>query len=192
MSTMPPFQGGLQPTAKTWVDGRLRESVDPDDFRRGVDATANSAAASACGAGRRSRHPLMAGALAAAMSKSLMNRENPPQGAAAAVRRGWQAVERRRPTSSGQNRRVRSAQELHQAGLEALVGRRLPAARRLLERAREAAVEPDLLARIDASRAFLTAELGDLMGALRALRRGARRWRASPSRRWVCCTASER
>jgi tetratricopeptide (TPR) repeat protein len=61
---------------------------------------------------------------------------------------------------------VRSAHELHQAGLEALVGRRLPTARRLLERARDAAAEPDLLARIEASRAFLTVELGDLTGAL--------------------------
>ncbi|HEY2878759.1 CHAT domain-containing protein [Nocardioides sp.] len=62
---------------------------------------------------------------------------------------------------------MRSAHELHQAGLEALVGRRLPAARRLLERAREEAVEPDVLARIEASRAFLTVELGDHIGALR-------------------------
>jgi tetratricopeptide (TPR) repeat protein len=62
---------------------------------------------------------------------------------------------------------VRSAHELHQAGLEALVGRRLPAARRLLERARNVALEPDLIARIEASRAFLTLEGGDLGGALR-------------------------
>jgi tetratricopeptide (TPR) repeat protein len=61
---------------------------------------------------------------------------------------------------------VRSAHELHQAGLEALVGRRLPAARRLLERARDAAAEPDTLARVEASRSFLTVELGDLAGAL--------------------------
>jgi tetratricopeptide (TPR) repeat protein len=61
---------------------------------------------------------------------------------------------------------VRSAQELHQAGLEALVGRRLPSASRLLERARASAREPDLGARIDASLAFLTAELGDLAAAL--------------------------
>ncbi len=61
---------------------------------------------------------------------------------------------------------MRSAHELHQAGLDALVGRRLPSARRLLDRAREAASTPDHRARIDASRAFLTAELGDLDGAL--------------------------
>ena len=47
-----------------------------------------------------------------------------------------------------------------------MVGRRLPTARRLLERARNEAVEPDLLARIEASRAFLTVELGDPAGAL--------------------------
>jgi len=46
------------------------------------------------------------------------------------------------------------------------VGRRLPAARRLLDRARGLASTPDHRARIDASRAFLTAELGDLAGAL--------------------------
>jgi hypothetical protein len=36
----------------------------------------------------------MAGALASAMAKDLMNRANPAAGAAAAVRRGWRAVER--------------------------------------------------------------------------------------------------
>jgi tetratricopeptide (TPR) repeat protein len=61
---------------------------------------------------------------------------------------------------------MRSAAELHEAGLEALVGRRFPTARRLLERAAGAASTPDLIARIDASRAYLSAELGDLPGAL--------------------------
>ena len=46
------------------------------------------------------------------------------------------------------------------------MGRRFPAARRLLERAREAASEPDLIARIDASPAYVSAEQGDLPGAL--------------------------
>ena len=62
---------------------------------------------------------------------------------------------------------MRSAHELHQAGLEALVGRRLATARRLLEQARAGATDADLVARIDASRAFLTAEQGDLTEALR-------------------------
>jgi tetratricopeptide (TPR) repeat protein len=61
---------------------------------------------------------------------------------------------------------VRDAIDLHQAGLAAVVARRLPAARRLLDRARDAATEPDLIARIDASRAFVMAEQGDLEGAL--------------------------
>jgi tetratricopeptide (TPR) repeat protein len=61
---------------------------------------------------------------------------------------------------------VRSASELHRQGLDALVGRRLPTARRLLDRASELALEPDLVARIDASRAFLCAEQGDLHGAV--------------------------
>ncbi len=46
------------------------------------------------------------------------------------------------------------------------MGRRFPAARRLLERAREAASSPDLIARIDASSAYMSAEQGDLPGAL--------------------------
>jgi len=94
MSTMPPFQGGLQPTAKTWVDGRLRESVDPDDFRSGRRRDGEQRGGFGVWSGTSFAAPLMAGALAAAMSKSLMNRKNPPQGAAAAVRRGWRAVER--------------------------------------------------------------------------------------------------
>ncbi|MGC4109870.1 MAG: CHAT domain-containing protein [Nocardioides sp.] len=59
-----------------------------------------------------------------------------------------------------------TAADLHQAGLEATVVRRLRRANRLFERARRATTEPDLRARIDASRAFVTAEEGDLGGAL--------------------------
>src|SRR3954452_4637152 len=59
-----------------------------------------------------------------------------------------------------------TAAELHEAGLEALVGRRLATARRLLERARESADSPDLAARIDASLAYVSAEQGDLSVAL--------------------------
>jgi tetratricopeptide (TPR) repeat protein len=50
--------------------------------------------------------------------------------------------------------------------LEATVVRRLRRASHLFERARKATTEPDLRARIDASRAFVTAEEGDLAGAL--------------------------
>jgi len=61
---------------------------------------------------------------------------------------------------------VRTARELYEAGLAAVIDRRLTTARRLLNRARELSLDPDLTARIDASRAFLTVEAGDLEGAL--------------------------
>src|SRR3954469_20270892 len=44
--------------------------------------------------------------------------------------------------------------------------RRLPAARRLLARARELSDDPDMTARIDATEASLRAELGELDSAL--------------------------
>ena len=94
------------------------------------------------------RGPLMAGALAAAMSKSLMNRKTPTararQRLSVAVGR---QVERLTDTQATRIGGCGAPSELHQAGLEALVGRRLPAARRLFERARDEAAEPDLLAR---------------------------------------------
>jgi subtilisin family serine protease len=34
-STMPPFQGGFEPVARTSYDDRVRESLDPDDFTGG-------------------------------------------------------------------------------------------------------------------------------------------------------------
>jgi serine protease len=94
MSTMPPFRGGLRPTAQTWVEGRLRESVDPDDFSSGRRPDGGQRGGFGLWSGTSFAAPLMGGALAAAMSKALMNRVDPPRGAAAAVRRGWRAVER--------------------------------------------------------------------------------------------------
>jgi subtilisin family serine protease len=94
MSTMPPFQGGLQPTARTWVDGRLRESVDPDDFSSGRRPDGEPRGGFGVWSGTSFAAPLMAGSLAAALAKNLMNSQHPPRGAAAAVRRGWRAVER--------------------------------------------------------------------------------------------------
>jgi tetratricopeptide (TPR) repeat protein len=61
---------------------------------------------------------------------------------------------------------VPTASDLHRAGADAMVDRRLPAARRLLSRARALSDDPDLTARIDATEASLGAELGDLDGAL--------------------------
>jgi subtilisin family serine protease len=36
LSTMPPFQGGLEPSARTRAYGWVRESLDPDNFHRRV------------------------------------------------------------------------------------------------------------------------------------------------------------
>jgi subtilisin family serine protease len=94
MSTMPPFRGGLQPTARTWVDGRVRESIDPDDFSSGRRPDGGPRGGFGLWSGTSFAAPLMAGALAAALSKELMNRADPSHGPAAAVRRGWRAVER--------------------------------------------------------------------------------------------------
>jgi subtilisin family serine protease len=35
LSTSPPFQGGYQAMAQATADGRVRQSIDPDDFRNG-------------------------------------------------------------------------------------------------------------------------------------------------------------
>jgi subtilisin family serine protease len=94
MSTMPPLQGGLQPTAKTWVEGRLRESIDPDDFRSGRKRDGEQRGGFGVWSGTSFSAPIMAGALAAAMSRGLINRSSPADTPAAAVRRGWEAVER--------------------------------------------------------------------------------------------------
>ncbi len=56
--------------------------------------------------------------------------------------------------------------ELHRAATAEMQVRRLPAARRLLARARELSDDPDLTARIDATEASLRAELGELQVAL--------------------------
>jgi hypothetical protein len=93
MSTMPPFRGGLQPTARTWVEGRLRESIDPDDFSAGRRRDGGRRGGFGVWSGTSFSAPLMAGALASALSRELINRANPSHTAAAAVRRGWGAVE---------------------------------------------------------------------------------------------------
>jgi tetratricopeptide (TPR) repeat protein len=62
--------------------------------------------------------------------------------------------------------RVPGASDLHRAATAEMQVRRLPAARRLLARARELSDDPDLTARIDATEASLRAELGELQGAL--------------------------
>ncbi len=79
MSTMPSFQGGLEPVARTWVEGRQRESIDPDDFRSGFGIWSGTSFSA----------PLLAGRLARALTP-LLEKTALPQDA---VDRGWRAVE---------------------------------------------------------------------------------------------------
>ena len=73
MSTMPPFQGGLQPVARTFVDGRVRESIDPDDYRGAVGRAHRGGFG--LWSGTSFAAPTVAGALAAVMSTDLMKPE---------------------------------------------------------------------------------------------------------------------
>jgi subtilisin family serine protease len=81
VSTLPAFQGGYEPVARTRVFGRIREAIDPDDFRGGF----------AVWTGTSFSAPVLAGTIAAAMVGSLE-----PTGtsvdAATAVARAWDSV----------------------------------------------------------------------------------------------------
>ena len=79
MSTMPRFQGGLQPMARTTAFGRVREAIDPDDYRGGFGVWSGTSFAA----------PIMAGKLAAAILGRLVGDD----GAGSAVTRGWEVVE---------------------------------------------------------------------------------------------------
>jgi hypothetical protein len=79
VSTMPAFEGGLLPVARTRAFGRLREAIDPDDFRGGFAVWSGTSFAA----------PLMAGRLAARLASDLASGDDP----ATAVARGWAALE---------------------------------------------------------------------------------------------------
>jgi subtilisin family serine protease len=79
LSTMPSFQGGLQPPARTRAFGRDREALDPDDFRGGFAVWSGTSFAA----------PLLAGRLAACLARNLADGDD----SASAVRRGWRALE---------------------------------------------------------------------------------------------------
>jgi hypothetical protein len=82
VSTIPAFDGGLQPMAKTRAEGHLRESIDPDDYRGEFAVWSGTSFAA----------PVLAGRIASTLLDEL-----PPSGtaddAADAVRRAWGAVE---------------------------------------------------------------------------------------------------
>ncbi|HRK45997.1 MAG TPA: hypothetical protein PK324_10250, partial [Nocardioides sp.] len=60
-----------------------------------------------------------------------------------------------------------TAEELHRRAVEAVNHGRVRPAGRLLERAAERSSDPDLLGRIEVSRAYVAMELGDLETATR-------------------------
>jgi subtilisin family serine protease len=90
VSTMPPFQGGLEPMARTRAYGRVRESIDPDDFAR-RDAEGGFAVWS----GTSFAAPYLAGKVANWLVGLLPTEEEDqenPNRKRDAVRRGWKAV----------------------------------------------------------------------------------------------------
>jgi subtilisin family serine protease len=87
VSTMPPLQGGLMPMARTRAFGLDREAIDPDNYRRGVDAGGGFAVWS----GTSFAAPVVAGRVAQALVGQLPER-GAPDPKDAAVERGWKAV----------------------------------------------------------------------------------------------------
>ena len=142
MSTMPPFEGGLEPIARTRVNGQDprvdRPGRLPLGCRRRWSAKRRLRAVERHVVLRTRRGRADRGGDGAAADEP-GPAERHPCGSRPA-RLGGRGARHR--TCRGQNRGCGAPHELHQAGLEALVGRRFPAARRLLERARAAASIP--------------------------------------------------
>jgi subtilisin family serine protease len=81
MSTIPAFQGGLQPLARTEAYQRVRESIDPDDFSSQFALWSGTSFAA----------PLFAGRLAARLGDIPADPSQDDR--ASAVARAWVAVE---------------------------------------------------------------------------------------------------
>jgi subtilisin family serine protease len=83
MSTLPPFQGGFEPIARTEAYQRVRESIDPDDYRGQFALWSGTSFAA----------PLFAGHLAAVLTGSLSPEGGPRASRNEAVARGWKVLE---------------------------------------------------------------------------------------------------
>ena len=92
-STMPPFEGGLDPVASTRIHGRVRESIDPDDYRSLRDADGHDVGGFGLWSGTSFAAPVVAGRIAAGIGALLLDRANYSDTPAAARRRAWEAVE---------------------------------------------------------------------------------------------------
>ena len=134
VSTMPPFQGGLQSAARTEAYGRRRETIDPDDFRGGFAVWSGTSFAARC-------WPVGS---PATCSTRLPERR--PTIASAAVARAWQAVAAL-TEHRAMMRCVLTAEELHQRAVSRRSSRPVRAtARGLLEPAlRPLRPTPELL-----------------------------------------------
>jgi subtilisin family serine protease len=94
MSTMPPFKGGLEPIGRITVGGRVRESIDPDDYRSGTRGR-NAEGGFGLWSGTSFAAPVIAGRIAALIGDDVMRAAGPVRGrAGAAVTRAWEAVEK--------------------------------------------------------------------------------------------------
>jgi subtilisin family serine protease len=93
MSTMPPFEGGLDPVASTRIHGRVRESIDPDDFRSLKDDQGRDRGGFGLWSGTSFAAPIVAGRIAASMADKLTDNARFTDSPAAARRRAWDAVE---------------------------------------------------------------------------------------------------
>jgi serine protease len=94
MSTMPPFTGGLLPVGRLTVEGRVRESIDPDDYRSGTRGDQDEGGFGLW-SGTSFAAPVIAGRLAASMAESLMRTGDGParDRVPNAVKRAWDAIE---------------------------------------------------------------------------------------------------
>jgi serine protease len=82
MSTMPPFQGGYEPIARTRAFGRVRESIDPDDFRGGFAVWSGTSFAA----------PMLAGVFANFLAPKLENVGESSVPGPDAVKRAWGVI----------------------------------------------------------------------------------------------------